>query len=165
MRWFGGSSPKKSDPVSSLTDTIERLQASIVTNLTVDYSATTTPADAVLLATCVVSYAMAVEPPTADDKRFDTANRALVRAKSEQLAKNDTVNEALSYLYAALTILIAIKSRNPLSEAAVSLGNRATELSMYIPNTYDICGSNDALVCIAAVHTYAQRYLDESLGR
>jgi hypothetical protein len=165
MRWFRGSAPNKTDPVSRLTDSIERLQAGIVTSLTAAYSVTTNPADAVLLATCVISYAIAVEPPGADAARFAAANRQLVATKSQELARNETVVEPLSYLYAALTILIAIQSRDPLSEAAVVLGNRATELSLYVPNTYDICGSNDALECISAVHTYAQAYLNDALGR
>ena len=165
MRWFGKASQRKVDPVSSLTESIERLQAGIVTNLTVAYSTTTSPAESVLLATSVVSYAMAVEPPETNAARFSATNRDLVKAKSGELAGNETVAQAASYLYAALTILIAIRSRDPLSEAAQTLGSRATELSIHVPNTYDICGSDDALECIAAIHSYSQTYLNSALGR
>ena len=63
------------------------------------------------------------------------------------------------YLYAAQTLLLAIELRDPFSARAQELGERATELSILIPNTYDICGSGDARECVRAISEYASRFV------
>ena len=158
MKWFGKKATEKADPVAELTHAIERLQAGILTNLTVAYSSRMPPTDALPLAMCVLSYTMLVAPVGDSAKVFQANNAALVQAEALKLSDDEGVRTALSYLYASLTMLIAIRTRNPLSDAALHLGNRATEFSIHIPNTYDICGSDDAITCIAALSTYAKNY-------
>ena len=162
MRWFGGGEPKRPSPVDNLTDAIERLQNGIVTNLTAEYSIRVPAPRALSMATCTLSYAMAIEPIGDEAQRFYAENAEVVLAEARALADNDRVSQALSYLYAGLTLLIAIKTQNPFSEAAVQLGERATSLAIYVPNTDDICGSGDAVSCIAALHSYAEAYLADS---
>ena len=72
--------------------------------------------------------------------------------------RSPDVAEPLSYLYAAITLLLAIRTRNPFSELSSQLGARATELALYIPNTYDICGSGDAAECIQAINDFSVNY-------
>ena len=159
MKWFGRTSTTKADPVAEVTHAVERLQAGILTNLTAAYSSRMPPTDALPLAMCVLSYAMVVAPVGDNAKAFQANNPALIQAEALKLSDNESVRTALSYLYASLTILIAIRTRSQLADAAIHLGNRATELSIYIPNTYDICGSDDAITCIAALCTYANNYV------
>jgi hypothetical protein len=86
----------------------------------------------------------------------------LVTKEAMKLHDNEVLAEACSYLYAAQTIYLAYLSHNPLSDRAIELGNRATELSMHIPNTYDLCGSNDINQCVIAIAKYAADFFGSS---
>lgn len=162
MGWFRSAGPKATDPVTDLREAIEHLQAGIVTNLTAEYSSRVPPKEALTMAMCALSYAMAVDPIGEEAQAFHSQYPEVVLREASALADNGRVRPALSNLYAGLTILSAIQTRDPFSAAAAELGERATSLSVYIPNTYDICGSEDALQCIAALHSYAKQYLAES---
>lgn len=104
-------------------------------------------------------------PISAEVSRFAGAHSALVSEEALKLTDKPKVVHALSYLYAAKTIHLAILSRNPLSDEAQRLGSRATELGIDIPNTYDICGSGDAVECIRTIGKFAIKYRDEALSR
>lgn len=75
-----------------------------------------------------------------------------------KLRLDPVLAEALSYLYAAPTLYLAYVTHNPFSERAQALGQRATQLSIHIPNTYELCGSGDANECIAAIASYALKF-------
>lgn len=156
-RLFG----RRPTPVTILEDAIERLQIGIATNLMLDYSTRLKlqpPGDAVLLANCVLSYATAMNPVGESAQQYGKTHADLVRNEALGLVALAKVAEALSYLYAAITLLLAIRTRDPFSESSAQLGARATELSLHIPNTYDICGSGDAVECIQAIATFAVNY-------
>ncbi len=141
-----------------LEEAIERLQFSIVTDLVVDYSTRLRlgrPSEAPILANCVLSYATAMNPVGDPAKEYYKKHAELVRKRALELAELPRVAESLSYLYAAITLLLAIRTRNPFSELCIQLGARATELSLYVPNTFDICGSGDALECIKGIAAFA----------
>jgi hypothetical protein len=152
---------RKPDPVASLVDAIERLQIAIASNLITDYGTRLrlqTPGEAVLLADCVLSYATAMNPVGESAQQYGKTHANLVETEALRIATLAEVAEAFSYLYAAITLLLAIRSGNPFSDTSVELGTRATELSLYIPNTYDICGSDDAVCCIQAIAMFATNY-------
>ena len=156
-RLFG----RRPTSVTILNDAIERLQIGIAMNLILDYKTRLkfqSPSDAVLLANCVLSYATAMNPIGESAKQHGKKHADLVRDEALRLAVPAKVAEALSYLYAAITLLLAIRTRDPFSESSTQLGARATELSLYIPNTYDICDSGDAVECIQAIATFALNY-------
>lgn len=150
-----------SETVTMLEEAIERLQIGIVMQLTLEYSGRlrlVPPAEAVTLASCVLSYATAMDPIGEQALQYQRKHGELVRTQAQQLAAFDDVAEALSHLYAAITLLLAIRTRNPFSELSSQLGARATELSLCIPSTYDICGSGDAVECIQAIATFSMDY-------
>ncbi len=74
------------------------------------------------------------------------------------------VAKALSYLYAAMTLHLAIRTGDPLSELGVRLADRTAELAIDIPSTHDICGHGDAVQCIRVIGTLAAQYRNRSLG-
>lgn len=150
---------RKPDPLITLEQAIERLQAGILINLTTEYGTRlklTPPSDAVVLANCVLSYATVMTPMGERAQQYYKNHGEFVHKQAAELASS-SVAKPLSYLYAAITILLAVRTRNPLSELASELGARATELSIYIPNTYDICGSGDAVECTYVISDYASK--------
>lgn len=158
---FGG----RTSPVAVLVDSITQLQVGILTNLIVEYRSLVAQSDVTLLAAAVLSEAVLEPPISMEAGDFSRAHSALVREETLKLGRNAGVADALSYLYAAKTLHLAIVTRNPLSEEAERLGGRATELGVYIPNTYDICGSGDATECIHAIGEFAKKYRDQAFGR
>lgn len=154
------------EPVRMLEEAIERLQIGITTNLILDYSTRLNlqpPGDAVLLASCVLSHATAMSPVGESAQQYWKMHAEQVRKEAIGLVALAEVAEALSYLYAAITLLLAIRTRDPFSELSAQLGARATELSLYIPSTYDICGSGDAVECIRAIAAFAVDYKHDTV--
>jgi hypothetical protein len=148
-----------------LTDAISQLYAAVVTNLTLKYIPRHGSQDALLLAGCVLSEAM-MEPPYTDNAaRYQRSHSASVRDAALQIAADPDVAAAFAYLYAAKTVQLVFVTGSPFSELARALGKRATELAIDIPNTYDICGSGDALTCIHAIADFAKSYRDRAFGR
>lgn len=158
---------RRPEPVTMLEEAIERLQIGIASNLIADYTTRLklqSPGDAVLLANCVLSHATVMKPLGEAAQQYEKKHAALVRKEALGLAALAEVAEAFSYLYAATTLLLVIRTKDPFSELSAQLGARATELSLYIPSTYDICGSGDAVECIQAIATFAVNY-QRALGR
>jgi len=151
---------RKPGPVTTLEEAIERLQIGITTNLITHYSTQLKlkPTEAVLLANCVLSYAIAMDPIGEPAQQYQKKHSEFVRKQALELAALADVAQPLSYLYAAITLLLAIRTRNPFSELSSQLGARATELSLYIPNTYDICGTGDAAGCIQEINDFSVNY-------
>ena len=143
-----------SETLTMLEEAIERLQIGIVMHLTLEYSGRfrlVPPPEALTLANCVLSYATAMAPIGEQALEYQRKHGELVRTQAHQLSALEDVAKALSHLYAAITLLIAIRTRDPFSELSSQLASRATELSLYVPSTYDICGSGDAVECIQAI--------------
>jgi hypothetical protein len=107
-----------------------------------------------------------MEPPTsAEVATFSRAHPTLIHSELLRLSQNADVADALSYLHAAKTLQLALVNRSPLSKEVTDIGARATELGIYIPNTYDICGSGDAIQCVAAISEFAAKYRQRAFGR
>jgi hypothetical protein len=155
---------RQPQPATDIVEAIERLQVALLSNLTIQYSSRFPSTDALNLANCVLSYAMLVEPTGVDARQYNQSHSQLVRDEAAQLSTYAHVAKAFSYLYAALTIHIAIQTRSPFSEPTALLGTRATELSFDIPNAYDICGTDDFVECVSAIRTFAQNYMREARG-
>ncbi len=158
---FRGTAP----PVTVLVEAITQLQVGILTNLMVGYRSRVAPSDVPLFAASVLSAAILEPPISAEATEFSEAHSALVREETLKLGENPEVVDALSYLYAVKTLHLAFVTRNPLSEDAEKLGARATQLGIYIPNTYDICGSGDAIECIRAIGEFAKKYREQAFGK
>lgn len=157
---------RRPDIATVLEDAIERLQIGIATDLIADYTTRLKlqpPKDAVELASCVLTYATAMNPIGQSAQRYEETHVDLVRTEALRLVELPQVAEAFSYLYAAITILLAIRTGALVSKLSEQLGARATELALYIPNTYDICGSGDAVKCVQAITTFAVNYHQRAL--
>ena len=157
MGFFKNMFSPKLSPEQILVESIESLQLSLLCELMSHYNSRF-PADSHSLADCVLTHAMCVEPTGEDAKQYYLKQQKLVLSEASQIYSNPPVAEAFSYLYAALILNCAIKTHNPFSEPAALLSNRAPELSIDIPNTYDICGTGDALDCINAISAYSKAY-------
>ena len=152
-------------PMAALADAITQLQVGILTNLIIAYRSVVAHADVTSLAAAVLSEAVMELPINTEVDRFFRAHSELVHDQTLKLCENPGIAEALSYLYAAKTLHLAFVTRNPFSAEAERLGGRATELGIYIPDTYAICGSGDALECIRAIGEFARRYRDQAFSR
>lgn len=163
---MGLLSGQKMELVPMLEEAIERLQIGISTYLIDDYSIRLKPQppdDAVHLAECVLCYAMTINPINEPARLYERTHDNLIRKEAIELVANVEVSKALSYLYAAIILLLAIRTKDPLSELSAPVITRASELSFIIPGTYDICGSGDAAECIKAISAFALVYLQRSL--
>jgi hypothetical protein len=165
MGFLGKQFGEKATPAALLVDAMTQLQVGILTNLIVEYRSLAAQANVTLLAAAVLNEAVLESPINAEADQFSRAHSELVRKETLKLCQNPDIAEALSYLYVAKTLHLAFATRNPLSEEAERLGERATELGIYIPNTYDVCGSGDAIECIRAIGEFAKKYSDHAFGR
>ena len=147
---------------------IERLQIGIALSLSTEYTVRfepQSPGDALLLANCILSYATVMPPIGSRAKVYEATHRELIVEEAMRLSQLKEVAEPFSYLYAGVTLLLAIRTKNSFSELATQLCDRATELSLDIPNTYDLCGSADAVQCIQAIGNFSVRYKRQIVDR
>ncbi len=135
------------------------LQLGIFARLVAEYRPRYGAEDANFLAVAVVNEALLIKPATKDAENYLKRNMATVRSEAMDLRWNDVVAEAFSYLYASRTLYLTYATGKPISSEALKLGDRATELSLYIPNTYDICGSGDVFTCIRAIAEFSAAWL------
>jgi ABC-type sugar transport system ATPase subunit len=97
-----------------------------------------------------------------DSLSMHLAPNALVSALASAQQQQVEIAKAFSYLYAAQTLYLVWLTKSPMSERALEMGRRATELSLYIPSTYDICGSADVVECIRAIMLFATDFLEKN---
>ncbi|HVS83621.1 MAG TPA: hypothetical protein VHE60_17960 [Pyrinomonadaceae bacterium] len=154
---------EQSSPLGVLTEAISQLQAGILTTFMLRFqSRLEAPA---LLAASILSDLICEPPFSSDAARFQEANAGLVEEAVQEVAEQEDLADPLSYLYAAKTLQLVFITKSPLSDQAVRLGDRASELGIYIPNTYDLCGSGDAVECINAILEFAKAYAQQAFGR
>lgn len=151
--------------VGMLADAMTNLKVGVLTNLILNYRSREAPSEVTLLAGAVMAEATLEPSALPEVGTFAQTHASLVREEALKLCENASVVDALSYFYAAETLRLAMVTRNPMSDEAMTLGERATELGIYIPNTYDICGSGDAGECVRAIAQFAERYREQSFGR
>jgi hypothetical protein len=160
-----GASDQPIDPIVSheaalqaLTDAIERLQIGILQELTLRYSERFPPSEALVLASCVLTHMLVLEPFSEEGVQYEAGHREVISYQAEQVSNLMGVSQAASYLYAGLTLLFAMKTADPFSLPASVLGNRATELGIPIANPIDMCGSLDAPRIIEALDSFSRNH-------
>ena len=115
-----------------------------------------------LLAVAVIHEALVVEPANTDGEFFRANNSALISSEALRLSSDDQLAEAFSYLYAARSFQLIQATGSLISGQSAALLNQATELSLYVPNTYDLCGSDDFHACVRAICEYASRFMESA---
>jgi hypothetical protein len=159
--------------ISLLREAIEQLQVGIVTNLILEYLSRVDRAEVTFLADAVLSYATQMPPLQEETIRFSEAHRDVIDQVLSELSGVEEVAIGLSHLYAAITLQLAVEAglryaagepREVLPELATKLCERASDLGIHIPNTYEICGSGDAGECIRALAKFADDYRKRSVG-
>lgn len=157
-RIFGGQSRE----LGLLVEAIERLQIGIVILLCLEYNKHNPrikSGEELVLSSCVLSYATLMQPDREEVRQYFARYGSFVRSESLKLHTHPQLAEALSCLYAALTLFLVKKTGNPF--AARDLATRASELSLYIPNTFDLCGTGSSTESIAAISRYAGKLKQE----
>jgi hypothetical protein len=155
---------RKSQPPSGklLEDSITRLRVGLFARLWKRYTPAYGGDQAKFMSVAILNEALAEEPTSQEAGLFRSRNGDLISREAMTLTLDTQMAQGLSYLYAAQTLLLVFMTRNPFSEAAQLLCQRANDLKIYIPNTYDICGSGDAQDCILAISAFSISFLNES---
>jgi hypothetical protein len=157
-RLFGG---QKARSVALLEGAIGRLRVGLFATL--DKSHRAAYADErfrTFLCAAILNHVV-VEPPGNNEAvKFAETHWALIEAEARKIGDDPEISRIASYLYAAQILHAAISTRDPFSERAQVLGERATDLGIYIPNTYDICGQGDGASCTIAIAEYANEVTD-----
>ncbi len=107
-----------------------------------------------------------MEDATNDDgKQFYCKYKDEILEEAQLVHKDLELSSAASYLYAAQTIYIAVITKDPFSKRAQEIGEQATHLGIYIPNTYDICGSNDMTQVVYRIAEFSKEFLEKHSGK
>lgn len=145
-----------------LEASISQLRVGIFATLSKTYIFDYGKQKADFLSVAILNHALLEEPGNVEAKHFLQDNATLIEEESHKVYENEIVAEAFSYLYSAQILLLAIYTRNPFTKRAQELSEQATHLSIYIPNTYDICGSNNAHECALGIMEYASKFIMDS---
>lgn len=112
-------------------------------------------------AAAVMNTLILAEATNNQGKEFYCNNKDKIFEEAQRVSEDDDLSLAVSYLYAAQTIYIAAVTKDPFSERAQEIGEQATRLGIYIPNTYDICGNDDMSTVVQSIANFAQTFLDK----
>jgi hypothetical protein len=116
------------------------------------------------LAVGVMNYAL-IEEPTTQSRAYAQHHSERMEEEAGKLWADAKLAEALSYLYAALIMQACVQERAPTTQRGADLANRASELCLRIPNTYDICGTSNARESVGALAVYANDLAKEVAAR
>ena len=94
-------------------------------------------------------------PTTREAYDYLERNRILVHREAQRLHEDPQLSKALSYLYAAQILEISAETRRHDHPRSDELLERAVKLGVYLPNTYDICGTGNALDAVLAIAEFA----------
>lgn len=115
--------------------------------------------DCNLLSAAVLNQLVGQSPANKDGERFLARNRDLIERAALELQHDEVLATAVSYLYAAMTIRFSIETAQPVSSQSAEILELANRLGFYIPNTFDICGNDNAEDCILAIDKLAREFV------
>jgi hypothetical protein len=149
--------------INSINASIAKLRLGIFALLMKKYLPEYGEEKSKLLGAAVLNEATLEKPGNRAAKSFYQENSELIEEEAKNIVLDDKLPKAFSYLYAALTYYFVFTTGKPISKKSEKLGERATDLYLYIPNTYDICGSGDAKECINAISEFAEKFVAENI--
>ena len=120
--------------------------------------------DCNLLCAAIVNEIAGHSPANKDGEQFMAKNREVVELATLELQHDEQLAEAVSYLYAAMIVRLSIETAQPVSARSAEILELANRLGFYIPNTFDICGSDNPEDCIVAIDKYAREFARSAAG-
>jgi hypothetical protein len=144
-------------PVELLQASITLLRQRVFSELLKKYVSSHGKQHGEFLSDAVLNEVLLEPPRDYEAEKFLRNNSTLIIYESLQLKSDPHIASMLSYLYAAETLLLNFQTKEILSTRFMGLGNKAAELSIRIPTTFDICGNDDAINCIQAIWKYAKK--------
>jgi hypothetical protein len=111
---------------------IARLRLGIFYHLVREFISNHDQSDAELLSAAVVNMALVETPGNEVARAFRQEHIELIEAECSRLHTRPEIAKALSYLYAAQILYVAIATRTPVSEQSWQLSDKATTLSIDI---------------------------------
>jgi hypothetical protein len=117
---------------------------------------------------------LALEPATDEGKQYRTLNAALISSDANGLCQSRELVAACSCLYAVqimhwnfLMGRAAAHRELPkvIDNRPMALVTRASLLSFHIPNAYEICRSEDPVVCLEALCRLADEFAKQYSSR
>ncbi len=148
--------------IKLLEATITQLRVGIFSRLSKKYIPVYGKQNGEFLSVAILNEALIENPTNEEAENYCRNNKLLINEEVLQLSFDPVISEAFSYLYAAQTLLLVFLTREPFSKRSQELGEQASRLGIYIPNTFDICGSDNAQECIFAIMEYSTKYLKKN---
>jgi hypothetical protein len=156
---FGSS---KNQLIELLEASITQLRVGIFSRLSKKYISAYGKQKADLLSAAILNEALLEEPSNTEGDAFRKNNVLLIEDELKKISTDTIVSQAFSYLYATQTLYLVFITKEPFPKRARELGEQATLLSIYIPNTFDICGSDNVQECVIEIMNYATKFVEES---
>jgi hypothetical protein len=122
-----------------------------------------------LLGAAVLNEILSEEPGNLEGQRYSSENRDLIMREARKLHADKIAFEACSYLFAIqifywnfqLGRAAAVGKLQNYENRAAKLADRASNLHLFIPSTYHLSGSDDALASLGAICRFAQNFAQQ----
>jgi len=146
-----------------LDSSIQQLKAGITNRLCHKYIPLYGEEKAGHLSSAIVNSCMLEEPGDMESKIFYQNHTELINDELLKLPEDDTIAEALSYLFAAETLYTHPASKISSSKHSQELAEQAAKINIQIPPINQICGSADINECVIEIMKFAAAfYLDSN---
>jgi hypothetical protein len=151
----------KNQTIELLEASIAQLRLGIFSRLSKRYFKDYGKQNGEYLSAAILNKILLEEPGNDEGKLFSENNALLIEKELQTISEDKIIADAFSYLFAAQTLYLVYLTKEPFSKRAQELGEQATKLSIYIPNTYDICGSDNVQECVLEIMKYASKFINE----
>ena len=142
----------------------QNLSVGIFALLRKKYSLGRSEQDCNLLCAAIMNEIAGQSPANQEGEQFLARNREGVEQATLELQHDDLLAKAVFYLYAAMILRFSIETAQPVSSQSAEISELANRLGFYIPNAFDICGSNSVEDCIVAIDKYAREFARSAIA-
>jgi hypothetical protein len=142
----------------------QNLLLGIFAQLRKTYSSGRSEQDCNLLCAAIVNKILGQSPTNKDGEQFLAGNRDAVEQAALELQHDELLATTVSYLYAAIIVRLSIETAQPGFTQSAEIQELANRFGFYIPNTFDICGSNNVEDCIVAIDKYAREFVRSAIS-
>jgi hypothetical protein len=142
----------------------QNLSLGIFAQLRKKYSPGRSEQDCNLLCAAILNEIVGHSPANKNGEQFLDGNRNAVEQAALELQHDELFATAVSYLYAAIIVGLSIGTAQPFSSQSAEILELANRFGFYIPNTFDICGTDSVEDCIIAIDKYAREFARSATG-